>query len=130
MIISLDFGNFLYDIAEWAMEFDGKNKKKMKVHKLLKQQKGLTRDNVTLEKFCVGIKGLAYTLEMNDLLHIFSLSSADDMINKTEENYINSISDVRHSSKFKKAETAHARAAMEKIFKFIDYGIETVSRSL
>jgi len=128
-IISLNFGEFIMDIAKFFAKIYQKD---LIIDPLLKKYKGLKIDKVSIEDFCNGIKALANTFEKSGLFGIKMINflNAKDMIDKIRENYIDRINKAIQSSKFNKAQSELAKLAIQKAQKDAEYGISVVNKIL
>jgi hypothetical protein len=130
-IVSLNFNNFLLDIAKFLYTHSGKTDSYKETENLLKNP-GLNPSDITLENFCVGIKSLTENLEDNGLFDgkFLTYSSADDLNLRIKTLFVEKILAAISNSKFDKAETPAALLAVEKVKKHAKVAIEIVSANL
>ena len=125
-VISLDFNNFLHDIAVFFFEYL-KKEGDMKPSKGLEKYKGVEVKGLDMPRMVEAIKGLADTLEDNGLFgDLLNFKNADDFMNSIASEYRTSMMITYNASKFNKADTPAAHAAVQKARNLIDDYIKIV----
>lgn len=118
--ISRDFRNFGIHIAEWMVQHLDPKRKNVAIHPLLKRKPGMNPEDVKVRDLADVVKGIALTLELNDVLgkgHLEEFDDAADLVNRIGKVYLDKCFDAASSSKFDKAETDEARAKAEAVKK-------------
>jgi len=125
-VISLDFNNFLHDIAVFFFKYLQKEGD-MKPSKGLAKFKGVEVKGLDMPRMIEAIKGLADTLEDNGLFgDLLNFKNADDFMNSIANEYRISMMITYNASKFNKADTPAAHAAVQKARNLIDSYIKIV----
>jgi hypothetical protein len=121
--VSRDIKNFGVDICKYYYKIiTGKDPSKMKISKTLQKTPGINPKEVKNQDLAQVVKGIAETLDQNNLLGKGSLSdikSSQDLINKISSVYTNKMKDAINDPKFDKAEGSEgirkAKEAKEKL---------------
>jgi hypothetical protein len=128
--ISLDFGTFLRDIAEFFHRYEG-GPGDAKISDYLKKQPGLDANSLSVDGIAAGIKALAETLEANGLFgKTLKYRNAQDFVNQVAKNYEDAMMVTYNAKKFDKAETPAAHAAVQKTRNLIEEYIAKVKQAL
>jgi hypothetical protein len=79
-LISTDIGKFMLHATKFLIKINDPSIdiKKIIIDPLLKKHKGINTDNVSIKDFCLGIKGMANTLQANGVLGHKGLSNIKD----------------------------------------------------
>ena len=127
-VISMDFNNFLHDIAQFFFDYMEKEGT-MKPSKTLDKYRGINVDGLSMEDMAKAIRGLAETLEDNNLFgDILDYKDTDDFLKKVSTEYSSSMMKMYNASKFNKAETPAAIATVTKIRRLIDNYITIIHK--
>ncbi len=114
-LISLSAQTFITDIAKFFWEQKGTNKP-FQPSESLQRWKGINPSNPTFKDLCEGIRALAETLEgMGEFGTILKYGNANDFLLSVVKKYTDSMNLSANSTKFAKAKTPEAFAAIEKI---------------
>jgi hypothetical protein len=125
-VISLDFNNFLHDIASFFFEYL-KKEGDMKPSKGLEKYKGVDVKGLDMPRMVDAIRGLAVTLEDNNLLgDVIKWRNKEEFMDNVYYEYHKSMMKAFNAPKFNKASTPAAHAAVKKIRNLIDTYIKMV----
>jgi hypothetical protein len=114
-LISLSAQTFITDIAKFFWEQKGTDKP-FQPSESLQRWKGINPSNPTFKDICEGIKALAETLEgMGEFGTVLKYKNADEFIKAFVKQYVDVMNGTANSTKFAKAKTPEAFAAIEKI---------------
>jgi hypothetical protein len=118
--ISQDAKTFMNDIAKFFWE-QANSGKPYKESGTLSSWKGMNPNNPKFEDLCDGINALADTLsDLDEFGTTIKYRSREQFIQAVINRYVEKMMTTYNSSKFDKAETPAAKAAIEKIRRFID----------
>jgi hypothetical protein len=119
-IISLSSQTFITDIAKFFWEQKNPNEP-FQPSESLQLWKGINPSNPTFKDICEGIRALAETLEgMGEFGTILKYKNANEFIKAFVIQYTDAMMKASNSTKFAKAKTPEAFAAIEKIRSLID----------
>lgn len=120
--ISMNFGTFLRDIAEFFYKYKG-GSGDANIDDYLKKNPGLDPNSLSIEGITTGIKALAKTLETNGLFGTtLQYRNAQDFLNQVAKNYEEGMMLNYNASKYDKASTPAAHAAVQRVRNLIiDY---------
>lgn len=111
--ISRDFEQFGLHIAEWLVKHLNPDAKHVAIHPLLRRRPGMRYADVKVRDLADVVKGIALTLELNGVLgkgHLADYTTAEDLVERVQEVYLEKCIDAAANSKFDKAETPEAKA--------------------
>lgn len=113
-LISANVNTFIHDIAKFFWE-EAKGDKPYQPSPSLQQWKGLSPSGPTFEGLCDGIRALAETLEgLGEFGTVIKFRSAKDFLKAVVDEYESIMMVTYNASKFNKAATPAAFAAIEK----------------
>jgi hypothetical protein len=119
-LISLSAENFMMDIAKFFWEQSGTDKP-FQPAPSLQSWKGMDYHNPRFEDLCGGIRGVADTLEqLGEFGTILKYKSSREFLQAVVNEYTIIMKGTANSTKFAKAQTPAAFAAIEKIRSLID----------
>jgi hypothetical protein len=119
-LISLSAEDFMHDIAKFFWEQSGTDKP-YQPSASLQTWKGMDKHNPTFQDLCAGIRGVADTLEqLGEFGSVLKYKSAQDFLKALVDQYDTVMTGTANSTKFAKAQTPAAFAAIEKIRSLID----------
>ena len=119
-LISLSAESFMQDIAKFFWEQSGTDKPYQPSHSL-QTWKGMDKHNPTFADLCAGIRGVADTLEqLGEFGSVLKYKSSQDFLIALVKQYEEAMLGTANSTKFAKAQTPAAFAAIEKIRSLID----------
>ena len=114
-LISTDIGKFILIAIKFLIKLNTPsiNIKDIQIDPLLKKYKGIDTNNVSIKNFCLAIRGMANTLEANDVLGVGGLSnikSSKIFIQKIRSEYAKRMKKQidRNNPKYKKATSPEA----------------------
>jgi len=114
-VITMNFGTFLRDIADFFYRYEGgEGEGNLDAH--LKSNPGLDGNKLSIEGMCKGIRALANSLEANGTFtKTLKYRNAQDFLNQFIKNYEREMMDTYNAKKFDKAATPAAHAAVAKV---------------
>jgi uncharacterized protein YaaR (DUF327 family) len=119
-LISLSSQTFITDIAKFFWEQKNSNEP-FRPSESLQRWKGINPSNPTFKDICEGIRALAETLEgMREFGTVLKYKNADEFLQAFVKQYTDVMTGTANSTKFAKAKTPEAFAAIEKIRSLID----------
>lgn len=128
--ISQNAETFIHDIARFFWE-QANSGKAYSQSDTLKNWKGMNRNNPTFEDLCDGIIAVADTLsQLGEFGTTIKYKSRDQFIKAVIDRYEEKMMTTYNSSKFDKAETPAAKAAIEKIRSLIEKYVGTAKELL
>lgn len=111
--ISRGFEQFGLHTAEWLVKHLKPGTKVVAIHPALARRPGMRYEEVKVRDLADVVKGIALTLELNGVLGLGPLAgfeTAEDLVERVKEVYLEKCYDAASSSKFDKAETEDAKA--------------------
>jgi hypothetical protein len=129
-LISLSAENFMHDITKFFWEQSGTDKP-YQPSTTFQQWKGIDKHNPTFTDLCAGIKGVADTLDqLGEFGAILKYKSSSEFLQSLVKEYERVMMETANSTKFAKAKTPAAFAAVEKIKSLIDKYIKLAKDNL
>jgi len=129
-VITMNFGTFLKDIADFFYKYEGgEGEGKLDAH--LKNTPGLDANKLSAEGICSGIRSLANTLEANGTFgNTLKYKNSQEFLNQFVKNFDSEMMDVYNAKKFDKAATPTAHAAVKKVQNLVIEYIDKVKTLL
>lgn len=113
--ITMNFGTFLKDIADFFYKYEGGDGEG-NLDAYLKMVPGLDGNKLSIEGMCKGIRALANTLEANGTFgNTLKYNNAQEFLNQFVRNYDTQMMEVYNAKKFEKAASPTAHAAVAKV---------------
>lgn len=113
--ISRDFEQFGVHIADWMVKHLSKSDHAV-IHPALKRRPGMRYEAVSIADLAQVVKGIALTLELNQVLgkgHLAEFATAEELVREVQHVYLEKCIEAAASTKFDKAETDAAKAKAE-----------------
>jgi hypothetical protein len=134
-LISTDIGKFMYHATRFLVKLNDPkiNIKEIKIDPLLIKYKGIDTENVSIKSFCIGIIGMAKTLEQNGVLGkggLSNMKNSKEFIKNVRSNYAKQTKKQLSNSKFKKAETPESFEMIKQTRKHALEAVKIVNKHL
>ena len=128
-VISANATTFMEDIARFFWEQSGTDKSFNNLH--ISKWKGISPKSPSFEDLCEGIRLVAETLaELGEFGTVIKYKSAQELLNAVAAQYEKKMLTTKNSSKFDKAQSPAAIAAMKKIQSTVDEYIQKANTLL
>jgi hypothetical protein len=111
--VSRDFEQFGRHIAEWLVKHLNPKAKAVAIHPALAKRPGMRYEDVRIKDLADVVKGIALTLELNNVLGhgpLAEYETAEQLVDAIASVYLEKCIDASNNSKFDKAQNDEAKA--------------------